>query len=439
MKIQQFPLDIEKKSAIPDFQEIKQIREEIAKREYPKEELCQILESYNREIGNDGEALDNIVLLKKPDSFCVITGQQLGFMSGPIYTILKAISTLHLSRQLGAIPIFWLASEDHDITEINHTTVIDCSGNLKKFTIPFPKGKFFVEDLTLTQNHIDEIKEFFHFIGFTKPFQIPCIKEGARYASVMAQILATLFKGTGLIFIEPIYLRKLGKYFLRREIERADEIVAILHRSASKIQEKGQTPVLSSHGGTNLFYKSENGHRLKIQRESTAFFIEKEKITQSELLLKVEEEPERFSTNVAARPLLQSILFPTAAYVAGPTERLYLEQLRQYHEFYHVPMPSLIPRISATFIPQQAAQYLEKVELSPQELLTHFIKRGEMSLLEKPGREYHLLRNLLFPHKKLQERVLNWLAFEALSPTNLITSFLEQIHESEQTHYLCYL
>src|ERR1700722_14421158 len=100
-----------------------------ADRNYPRSQLHHLLKEYNQTIGNDQPALENAERILQSETACVITGQQLGMMGGPSYTILKGISCLLFACKINAIPIFWLATEDHDISEIDHTYLLDSLGN----------------------------------------------------------------------------------------------------------------------------------------------------------------------------------------------------------------------------------------------------------------------------------------------------------------------
>jgi uncharacterized protein YllA (UPF0747 family) len=349
---------------------------------YPRKELSEILIKYNQSIGN---AVENAEKLAQNDSRCIITGQQLGLFGGPSYTILKAISCLLIAREVNAIPIFWLATEDHDVDEISNTYLLDKKGNLEKFHLRFPRNRLFVEDLTLTPSALKEIERFEETVG------IHIKSQETSYCKRMVKYLVKLFEGTGLIFVEPYLLRQLARPIFSKEITEGTE--------------------------NNIFIKRDGKYRTKVMLdESTPY-------AKDELLRLLEEHPEMFSANVSLRTIVQSSLFPTQAYVAGPNEMKYYGQLEGLHRFHNVQMPFLIPRISATLIPSYARDMLhaEPWEEIPQ------------------GKEGHLLNNLLQPQGKLQERVLNWWTFQSSTSENLIQEFLKAISWREQGHHYCYL
>jgi bacillithiol biosynthesis cysteine-adding enzyme BshC len=398
---------------------------EVVNHQYPRGQLAEILESYNRSLGVDSTALESIKKINKEESVCIITGQQLGFMSGPSLTILKALTALHFAKKFNAIPIFWLATEDHDHDEIDHTFLVDSLGNLKRYRLAFPRNKLFVEDLVLTKSHLEVIASFLEDVQHPEQLKSWKPKLGELYSKAMAQHLALLFRGTGLVFLEPKLLRPLAKDFFQKEIQEAKQIHQILLKAPPGILKFDKEE-------TNLYFKNEKGERLKITCPKKGEFVIGEKdYSKRELLNKIEESPENFSTNVASRPVLQNHLIPTLAYIAGPTEMDYHKQLKEYHEYHQTIMPLIIPRISATLLPAKATEILEKVHLHPWE-----INRKTMKADDILPKEIHYLHNLIHPQNMLQERVLNWWGFQADFKENLIRALLDQIPWGISDYYI---
>lgn len=395
-------------------------------RSYPRKEMSEILVQYNKSIGNDAAAMRQAERLCEENSRCVFTGQQLGFLTGPIYTILKGISCLVQARELNAIPIFWLATEDHDIGEIDHTFLIDPLGNLKKYALSFRKNGYFVEDLTLTERHIEVISQFFSDLHIDTAEFSESFYSGASFSLSMASLLAYLFRGTGLLFIEPHLLRPYARPIIERELIDAD----IIH------QKMGHH--FNFENGTNIFFKTESGKRSKIIKDGSSYQIDEQKHTLEQLLKIVSEQPERFSTNVAARPLVQSALFPTVAYVAGPNELKYYANLETLHRFHDIHMPMLIPRLQATFIPADISAYLEKGNILPWDSLPNW-NAEKLALHGLPSDALHRIRNTLLPKMKSQERVLSWWQFQAHSQERLVTSLIHQANPHSAEHLFCFL
>lgn len=459
--------------------------QQISGHSYPRQELIHVLRQYNMLIGNDAKALQNIEQLVSSRQGCIVTGQQLGLMGGPAYTILKGISCLLLARESGSIPVFWLATEDHDVAEIDHTYLLDAYGNLKYFHLSFPKDGRCVEDLILSEKNIDVIHRFLEAASISRA-HYPAIHES--YAQTMAQGIVQLFAGTGMVFVEPKLLRSLARPFFRREIENQVDLQNVLKTTTAQLLSAGGEEMISFKEGTNLFFKDDGGRRRKILFDNGSFHIGKQNITEKDLLSLIDEQPSRFSTNVAARPVLQSTLIPTVAYIAGPSELNYYRQLKDYHQAHGISMPCIVPRLSATLIPGYAAEILRKcnidltkeiplhwMDLQPSlgngfvqmaedwqqvalkqfgneislETIERMIKYSVLKLQKKviktrlqaqniPSYGLHLLRNLIHPHHKPQERVLNWWSFQAHSQENLVKEFLQLFSWMPQGHLYCY-
>lgn len=402
---------------------------------YPREALARILEKYNQHIGNDQPALKNIQQLALSGSSCVVAGQQLGFMGGPAYTILKGISCVLVARATGAIPIFWLATEDHDIGEIDHTDTIDEKGNLKRFRLNFPKNGMAVEELILNEKHIEEVHRFCEFFKLEN-LKLPSV--GDLYSTAMARVLVQLFAGTGLVFLEPKLLRPLAVPFFLQEIIEEEAIQNLLKSTTERLQKEGKETPISIGEGTNLFVRDGNGKRVKIHREKDRFIFGQEHATRQELLAKIAEQPDKFSPNVIARPALQNTLLPVVASIVGPTEMAYHQQLTDYFAFRHLATPLLVPRFSACFIPPESAAVLERCQLNPWDPIPHHWP-VPLPSLGLPTHGLHLLSNLMHPHQHPQDRVLNWWTFQSRTDENLILSALNLFPWDSLTDYYCYL
>lgn len=406
-----------------------QAKKQIDSRSFPRAHIAKILEKYNSELGVNAVSLENVQRLALPNSYCVVTGQQLGMMGGPAYTILKALSCLLVARHTGAIPIFWLATEDHDIHEIDHTYLIDELGNLKRFHLSMEKSGFAVEDLKLTSKNIEEMESFWRHLGLDKH---PLPSSGELYSRSMIEVLVSLFAGTGLVFLEPKLLRPLAVPFFSKEIQACEQIRDVLNETTKALVEAGGEANILVGEPTNLFLKDKTNKRKKIRPEGDAFIAGSEKYSLKELLAKIENEPEAFSPNVSARPVLQNTLLPVIAYVAGPAEFAYHRQLGAYHAFHEAAMPYIIPRLSATFIPPEATLLLKSCKLEPwNEIPLH--RNGIQ------GRDLHVLRNLIYPHQGPQERLLNWWGFQAKSRENLVKECLAQLSWDSNSSYYVYL
>lgn len=456
---------------IPDHPEgIPLARSFLKDRVYQRTELVKVLLQYNQSIENDELALTNVRKILEPNSDCVVTGQQLGFLGGPIYTILKALSCLLLAREAGSIPLFWLATEDHDVEEIAQTFTIDTTGNLVRYHLPFQEGRWMVEDLILTPQHKEVIAAFFTALNPCGRPDLSFYPQSSHYALEMARLMTQLFRGTGLVFVEPRILRSLSIPFFQKELTEADRLAQIFDATTERLVKAGGTPVLLRTHSTQLFLKAEDGQRLPIIQPFDPALVE--------------QYPERFSCNAISRPAWQNWLFPVLAYVGGPAEIAYHRQLMDYHQAHGITMPWLVPRLSASFVTAEAHRFLTKLHLHPwdsaprswsmllpdrspaitalgnewlktaqihlkgllpeagmtEEIgqaiqkLAHRIHQTDLAHLEVPAYALPYLRNLFQPREQLQERLLNWHFFQAQSEDNLIHTLLKQLDWRQRSH-----
>lgn len=412
---------------------------------YPRQKLAEALKCYNQEIDNDQLSLDAIDTLKLDDTFAVVTGQQLGFMGGPAYTILKAITCLKLAKQANAIPIFWLATEDHDVREVDHSYLQDDKGNLKEYRLDLPKDGQSVESMPLSPYDHEMIALFLK--DTRQEVLLDFFANQSSYAKAMASFLAKLFKGTGLVFLEPKILRPLAKEFFTRELKETEAIQNILSSTAQDLQKAGGHPVLKADG-TNVFFARKHQARQKIVWKEGRYILGKEPVALSTLMDLIEQTPESFSPNVAGRPVMQSLLIPTLAYVAGPGEMNYHRQLKGLFKFHDVPMPWILPRLEATFITAKAKRFLDALGLKPWEIASlgqssvakQKLLKEDLQARGIPTSALHELRNLITPHQKPQSRVLNWCGFQKETKENLIDALLRSSKAFiGHQHYYCYL
>lgn len=410
--------------------------EALSKRTYPRDALYENLLQYNKEIGSITEKTSqNIEKIKNPLSFSIVGGQQVGLLGGPLYTFFKAISCLLTARQFQAIPIFWIASEDHDIREIDHAIFLDEKGNLLEKRLTFKEKGVFVEDLVLRKEHLDLIKECLELIK--RPNLITFFSEGAFFSKAMASFFAESFKEEGLVFIEPAKIRHLALDLFLAEIERFEEVEELFQTIEKKFLSMNLPYPLNQRkvGETHLFFKEENHKRVRIVFESGLFKIGERKFSKKELLDFIRENSDKISPDVALRPLVQCMIFPTAAQIVGPSELEYWSALKPYFEFHQLTMPWLIPRLSITLVPKSAAK-----ELSPD--VSHSLNlliRGETAALKdlKPTLskfQQHALQNLFHPKLNLQERTYNFFEFQKDLPENLIPELLKALPWRENHH-----
>jgi bacillithiol biosynthesis cysteine-adding enzyme BshC len=323
--------------------------------------------------------------LALPGAAAIVTGQQPGLFGGPLFVLWKAMATVIVARRLEAesgrpvVPVFWVASDDHDFAEVRATTVVDGSGALR--TLRYdpahePVGRP-AWDIVLDEAVnavIDELAGALPAgaLGRDETLELAraCYRPGVSFAGAFASLVSRVLPG--LVVLDPSDrgLKTLARPLLAREIEEGSPSSRLALEEGRRLLAEGyhqQVPVRP--GFLNLFAIVEG------QRRALAFddgHVEvrgtRERWPNAEALARLEREPTAWSPNALLRPIVQDALLPTAAYVAGPAEIAYHAQIGSTYRHFGVPRPVLLPRPSVTLVEPQQARALEAEELSLAEL-----------------------------------------------------------------------
>jgi bacillithiol biosynthesis cysteine-adding enzyme BshC len=353
-----------------------------------REDICEILKVQNANFNSGGKALENIQLLNSSDTFAVVTGQQLGFLSGPLYTIIKALNTIQLSENLNQkfpgfrfVPVFWLEADDHDFAEINNINFIS-KENIVKNIKYFEKGTEQEKYLKPTGNIVlDEfidnfISEFESSVNITD-FSSAVFdgiknsyKPGIDIKTAFARFLNSLINDKGIVFIDPTdtKFKKLLKPVFEKELKTFPLVCETVINTTVDLEEKYSAQVKPK--AINLFYIHEGNRYLLEPRDNEIFALKnsRQKFSHEELFGLLESNPERFSWNVVTRPVCQDYLLPTIAYIGGPSEIAYFGQLKEVYKYFGISMPVIFPRTSVTIIESRVKNFLEKYNLNFGEL-----------------------------------------------------------------------
>ena len=316
----------------------------------------------------------NIERLRDPESVAVVTGQQLGLFGGPMYTVYKALTAVRLAEQLAeetgrpVVPVFWLAGEDHDFAEIHAATLPNGADPVR---IAYDDGRAPSENrgpvgrIVLGEQISETVEKLFAIHPQTPDWVRQVWTPGALWRDAFAHTLRRLTEGTGLVFVsgDDARLKRRATPLFRREIEAWQDSFDRLTEVSGRLAKDG-FHVQVKPGEVNLFL-FEGEKRLPIDPESDGFVLRgtTTQFTKEELLSLLDKHPERFSPNVVLRPLMQDMLFPTAACVAGPGEMAYFAQLKPVYEAFGVPMPIIYPRASLTLVTEKQQRLLDKYEI----------------------------------------------------------------------------
>ncbi|MBN2492608.1 MAG: bacillithiol biosynthesis cysteine-adding enzyme BshC [Planctomycetes bacterium] len=347
-------------------------------REYPRTELVRRLADYNQELGACEATLRNIDALKRARTLVVCTGQQPGLLTGPLYTVYKAVTALALARRLAAaspdlvfVPVFWCASEDHDLEEMNAVhlpgpddEVLRLKTSLTNDGRPAETVPVDAECRRLLQDALAALPET-EFKDEIAALFAPAPED--TLGSWFNRILLRLFSDAGLVVLEPRLIRDLGAPVIRRELDVADETSRRLRAAGEDLAQLGYAAPLDDRRMVHLFHIGDS-RRARVQFYADFCILADDRVDRRELGWHLEEHPERFSPDVALRPILQSAVLPVMAYVAGPGEVAYHAQLKEVYELFDVPMPVVYPRASVTLLEAAVARAIDRFGLSAAQL-----------------------------------------------------------------------
>lgn len=353
----------------------------VKSRDVPLAKLVPLLKEQNQRYGCGSGTLQNIDLLLENRACAVVTGQQTGLFGGPLFTLYKAFTTIKLADRLNRtcsgcfVPVFWLASDDHDFREANHIHILD-KGN-QPLRISYDghplDAKIPMSEITISeeiQQTFEQLDENTHPSDFKQNI-LNHLREayapGTIFSEAFGKWLTTLLKSFGLILIDAsdARMKALGAEVFRKEIaEKSPSTTAALAASEKLQQQDYHVQVELNEGLLNLFYV--DGERNSVEIGDGKYRVKNtgQSFEQRELEKELKENPERFSPNVLLRPLYQDALLPTISYIAGPGEIAYYAQMKAIYERFELPMPIIYPRKSITLLEGKIEKVLDNYELS---------------------------------------------------------------------------
>jgi bacillithiol biosynthesis cysteine-adding enzyme BshC len=387
--------------------------------------VVEVLREQNRALGTDASTEKSIERLAD-GAVAIVTGQQVGLFSGPAYTLYKAISAIAAAAELtrrgiDAVPVFWLATEDHDLAEVNHTFWNTRAG-LARYELPLREedaGKRVgqvklgpaVEELvgaasqTLQGAFSDEMLRALR----------ECYTPDETYGSAFGRLLAKLLAGRGIIFLDPMdrRLHRLAVPVFRKALEKCEALGDALLERSKQLEECGFHAQVKITRETTLLFCVVEERREPIHRKNGKFSAGKASFTREELLAAIENRPEDFSPNALLRPVMEDTLLPTAAYVGGPAEVAYMAQAQVVYQEILGRMPAILPRASFTVVEPPVAHLLGKYELDIRDFFLgrqHLRTKMEAKFLP-PGladqfeKDSESLRALLEGYKRALEKL----------------------------------
>lgn len=340
-------------------------------------QVSAVLERQNRQWGASAKAMDNIGRLRN-GAYVVVTGQQVGLFGGPLFSIFKALTALKLatvarSAGIDCVPVFWLATEDHDFAEVNHIAIPNTRGTLERLELPtrtlseVPVGSIQFDP------EIDPLVETAaSLLGDSEVTAMlrDAYRQGETPGSALARLFAALFADWGVILLDASdpELHAVAGPIYRAAIERTLEIDDALLQRGRELETAGYHQQVRVTPSSTLLFTISDGVRTPIHRRingnrETEFLIGEQKISERELVDQIVEFPQRFSANVLLRPVVQDFLLPTIAYTGGAAEIAYFAQAGVVYQALLGRSTPVVPRFTATLIEAKPQRLLDRYGL----------------------------------------------------------------------------
>jgi len=317
--------------------------------------------------------------LARPGVVAIVTGQQVGLFSGPAYTVYKALTAIKIARELDArgvpaVPVFWLATEDHDLAEVDHTWVFGASYKpvCLRATGPanngtHPVGGVVPEDLPLAE--LRTALEGLPFADEAFALVERAYRPGTTMGAAFAAMIRELFAPYNLLLIDPMDpgVRAVAAPFMAEAVAHMTELVPALIARSAELIARGYHAQVHVDKQTSLAFLLDEGHRVGLRHSNGEFVAFHHKWTSADLIARAAE----LSPNALLRPVLQDYLLPTAAYVGGPAELAYLAQSQVLYEKLLGRQPVAFPRAGFTLLDQRAAKRMRRYNLNLTGLFTN--------------------------------------------------------------------
>lgn len=343
-----------------------------------RQKIADALKRQNQAWNADSAALENIEKLRN-GACAVVSGQQIGLFLGPAYTIYKAVTIIRLARELNkrgvdAVPVFWPASEDHDLAEVNHAILPDAQGGLRRLeTASHGVASAPVSTVKLDADLHSLIEQIKELTGESEVLSslADAYAPGQTFATAFANLMARLFSRHGLILLDPsdVEVHQIASPLLQKAAIESESLVSALLERTKEIEASGYEAQVKVTPASTLLFFLKDGARVPIHKKNGGFGFNGEHWSADDLRSRIEKNPELFSANVLLRPVLQDYLLPTATYIAGPAETAYFAQVQVVYEHLQRPTTPVWPRFSTTLVEARLASWMRKYGLRLRDVL----------------------------------------------------------------------
>jgi len=341
-----------------------------------RERVSTILERQNRSWDASPQTLANLSRLRA-GAAAIVTGQQVGLFGGPMFAIYKALTAVKLAEEatatgIDAVPVFWLATYDHDLAEVNHVSIPGSDGLLRTLTSSshgVPGAP--VSNVRLREEILPVVEEAVSLLGDSEASQFlrESYRPGETLGTAFARFYTRLFSQWGVILLDAsdAELHHVAAPIYRAAIERAEDLDTALLARGDALERAGYYQQVKVTPSSVLLFATRDGARTAIhRREGSNKGVEfaiggepgAERISSAELLDRIASAPENFSPNVLLRPVVQDYLLPTLAYTGGAAEAAYFAQVGAVYEKIPGRVTPIVPRFSATVVEPKVQRWL---------------------------------------------------------------------------------
>jgi bacillithiol biosynthesis cysteine-adding enzyme BshC len=344
-------------------------------------DMVRVLSRQNEAFGAGDLTHSNLRRLGEPGTLAVVTGQQVGFLSGPAFTLYKALTTVRLAQRLSeqglsSVPLFWLATEDHDLQEVAATAVLDDDYDLVALQDtglrPAPYSSVgYVQLSGAVSGTLDALGTTLP-AGDTRDRLLSDLREayqpGVTWGQAFAMFMARVFSRWGVILLDALdpEIHHLAAPLYTKAVVEAQELNARLVERSRALVGAGYHAQVHVGPDSSLLFMAEEGNRLALRLadgRKQFKLAEGEPFSIEEARRKTEAHPGDITPNALLRPVVQDCLLPTVAYVAGPAELAYHAQSAVLYPFFDRSQPVIFPRASFTLVDARTERLLRKYDL----------------------------------------------------------------------------
>lgn len=351
---------------------------------YDQKELTAIIRQFMEPLGISEKVNEHLLQLEQ-GAVTVVGGQQAGILTGPLYSVHKAISVIALAKEQSVklrrpvVPVFWIAGEDHDLEEINHTYTVHgvdikkrAYGERSRRKTMASETRINKESMTQLINTIVKDMGETEFTEMLIKQLVDTLDKSDTFTDFFAQLMNHLFKDEGLLLIDAadFKFRQYESGNFTRIIHKNEEIARVVTEKEAELEHAGYgQPILATNEAANLFYvEDEERHLLERKNQHFVNLAANIKLSREEVLKIAEEHPEQLSNNVVTRPLMQEMTLPVLAFVGGPGELAYWATLKDAFSVLGLQMPIFAPRLHITLVTRHVEQLLREYRLTVAEV-----------------------------------------------------------------------